>query len=373
MMRSSPNGRVPRRLRTVALPLLLWLLAGACGCDTLVPAPEPNTPQGNFEALWREFDARYALFAVRHVDWDSLHAVHAPRVHDDTGPRELFQVMCDLLAPLGDRHVTLDAPRVGWFKSGYDDMEPYFPDGVLFEYDTERTNQQSVIHRYLDPASDGYGSREFALLRPERAGGQRLYYLELESMNSDGDVDWSRVAQFLAAAPDCDGIILDLRGNVGGSVRYTELVLDGLADSRRAYGAVRQRNGPGRQDFGPPTDLVMTPTGTGWGDVPLVVLTDPFTASAGEWTTMALGYRARTTIIGTRTMGIFSARSEYLLPNGWQFTCCGDLVTDADGICWEGRGLPPDLEVRNTAAANAARRDLALDAALTLLGGTPAP
>lgn len=371
-MKTSPAiGPVPGRLLTAALSLLL--LAGVCGCDTLVPAPEPNTPQGNFDALWREFDARYALFAVRGVDWDSLYAVHAPRVSDDTGPGELFHVMCDLLAPLGDRHVTLDAPGVGWFQSGYDDQEPYFPDGSPHQYDAERTNQQWVVHRYLDPASDGYGSREFALLRPERAGGRRLYYLELEGMSSDDDVDWSRVARFLAAAPACDGLILDLRGNVGGSVTHVELVVDGLADSRRVYGVVRQRNGPGRQDFGPVTELVMTPTGTGWGDVPVVVLTDPFTASAGEWTTMALGYRAGTTIIGTRTMGIFSARAEYLLPNGWRFTCAGDLVTDADGICWEDRGLPPDQEVRNTAAANAARRDLALDAALTLLGGTPAP
>jgi carboxyl-terminal processing protease len=365
-------GKVGGRVKVTWLALLM-LLAAAGGCDTFVPAPQPNTPTGNFEALWKEFDARYALFAVRAVDWDSLGAVLAPRVRDDMLATELFLVMCDLLAPLADRHVSLVAPDVSWFNSGYAASAPYFPDGLRGDYSLELVQQRSILRRYLDAGSAGFHSGNFATVAAGYAGGRRLLYLELQSMRDDGSVDWARVDSCLAAAPDCDGLILDLRASTGGLHSNQARVLDSLAESARTYGSKRSRNGPGRQDFGPPVDSVMTPTGTGWGLVPVVVLTDPNTASASEWLALGLSYRAGATIVGTRTMGIFSSRSEFVLPNGWSFTCSGDLMADAEGRCLEALGVPPDLEIRNTAAANRTGRDLAMDAALTLLGGTPMP
>lgn len=353
--------------------VLLLVLLAVAGCDTFVPAPQPNTPTGNFEALWQEFDARYALFAVRAVDWDSLDAALSPRVRDDMSPSELFSVMSDLLAPLADRHVALDAPGVGWFESGYLASAPYFPDGRSGDYSIELARQRDIVRRYLARGSEGYRAREFAAVAPNLSGGHRLLYLELDSMRDDLLVDWAHVDSCFAAAPDCDGLIVDLRGNLGGHRSHQAQILDSLAESVRTYGSKRTRNGPGRQDFGSPVYFVMTPTGTGWGSVPLVVLTDPNTASAAEWLALGLSYRAGATIVGARTMGIFSSRGDYLLPNGWQFSCSSDLMADAEGRCLETLGVPPDLEVRNTAAANRSGRDLALDAALTLLGGVPMP
>lgn len=368
--RRTGPGRVGRSVAATTL-LLLFLVCG--GCDTLVPPPAPNTPTGNFEALWTEFDARYALFAVRAVDWDSLGAALAPRVHDDMSPQDLFAVMSDLLAPLRDPHVSLQAPGVGSFYSGYVAGAPYFPDGRAGDYTYELARQRYVVMSYLDRQSGGYATRDFAAIAPGRAGGRRLLYLELEVLRDNGAVNWARVDSCLEAGPDCDGLIVDLRAGAGGSFELAEHVLDGMAESPRVIGTWRSRNGPGHQDFGPPVEWVVTPAGTGWGTVPLVVLTDPSTASASEWLALGLSYRDQTTVIGTRTMGIFSARADYLLPNGWRFTCSGDLMADAEGNCLEALGVPADLEVRNTAAANRAGHDLALDAALALLGGTPAP
>lgn len=351
---------------------ILALVAIVSGCDTFVPAPDPNTPTGNFEALWREFDARYALFGVRHVDWDSLYAVNRPRVSDTLDGPGLFSVMRDLLAPLEDGHVFLDAPGVGWFIAGANPDSAYFPDGVPANRDFERFSQDDlIISRFLDHGRSS--AREFAPLRPELTGTRKLEYLGIYGFGDMDPVSWDEIMGRMSTAPDCDGLIIDVRGNRGGLATRVADVVGPLLDHAIVYATMAVRNGPGRDDLAPSFELSVAPRNAGWADVPVVVLTDPFTASAAEWFTLAMRLRARTTIIGARTKGILSSRSDNVLPNGWAFSCSSFLVRDADGVCWEGIGLEPQLYVRNTLAANHARRDLALELAITLLGGAPLP
>ena len=53
------------------------------------------------------------------------------------------------------------------------------------------------------------------------------------------------------------------------------------------------------------------------------------------------------TIIGEPTNGIFSNMLEKKLPNGWKYTLSFQVYYAADKKCYEGKGIPVDIEALN--------------------------
>jgi hypothetical protein len=66
-------------------------------------------PERNFEVLWKEFNKRYPFFELRNVDWNKQYQAYRPRVTSKTSDDELFNVFCQMLDPLNDGHVELEA------------------------------------------------------------------------------------------------------------------------------------------------------------------------------------------------------------------------------------------------------------------------
>ncbi|HET6401586.1 MAG TPA: hypothetical protein VFH95_09325, partial [Candidatus Kapabacteria bacterium] len=94
--------------------ILLLLAILASGCTESLVAPKVDTsPPAVFEELWREFDMRYATFAERHVNWDSLHALYAPRITANMPDTVLLAYFDSLLSPLRDGHVSVHAGNRG--------------------------------------------------------------------------------------------------------------------------------------------------------------------------------------------------------------------------------------------------------------------
>ena len=56
------------------------------------------------------------------------------------------------------------------------------------------------------------------------------------------------------------------------------------------------------------------------------------------------------TLIGDHTNGIFSYELEKKLPNGWKYTLSYQKYFSADMICYEGKGVPADIELFNSKA-----------------------
>src|SRR3981189_789514 len=70
-------------------------------------------PERNFEALWRTFNQRYPFFKLRNVDWNKQYRAYRPKVTSKTGDDELFNILCQMLDPLNDGHVELEAKVCG--------------------------------------------------------------------------------------------------------------------------------------------------------------------------------------------------------------------------------------------------------------------
>jgi C-terminal processing protease CtpA/Prc len=72
--------------------------------------------------------------------------------------------------------------------------------------------------------------------------------------------------------------------------------------------------------------------------------------SGGEAFAMAIKELPYVTVIGDHTNGIFSYQLEKKLPNGWEFRLSYQIYLSADMVCYEGIGVPVDIELFNSMA-----------------------
>src|SRR5438105_2472674 len=68
-----------------------------------------RNPKKNFKALWKTFHDRYPFFQLRNVDWRKQYDTYRPKVTNKTSDSELFDIFRQMLDPLNDGHVELEA------------------------------------------------------------------------------------------------------------------------------------------------------------------------------------------------------------------------------------------------------------------------
>ena len=66
-----------------------------------------NSPQGNFEALWKIIDEQYCFLDYKQIDWNAIHDKYQPLITSNMPNDGLFQVLDSMLAELKDGHVNL--------------------------------------------------------------------------------------------------------------------------------------------------------------------------------------------------------------------------------------------------------------------------
>jgi hypothetical protein len=87
--------------------------------------------------------------------------------------------------------------------------------------------------------------------------------------------------------------------------------------------------------------------------------------SAGE--TFVLKTIDRVVVMSDSTYGAFSDNPKRELPNGWIYSISTGDFRDASGVSFEGRGIQPDVYVKNTAEEIRQNLDRTLEEALNIL------
>jgi carboxyl-terminal processing protease len=315
------------RLRRISVAATVLLVAG---CDGIfVPEPAPD-PEAVFENLWTTFDREFANFADRGVDWNALYVEHRPRITRTTTDAELFHVLTDLLRPLNDSHVSLSAPDQQVFLSNEHDRARTGSD--VFRIDLIRD-------RYLEP---GFSAGQHDAYVYGRIRGQTIGYFYVRAI----DAEFQKLERLLDEHPELGGYILDLRQNRGGNHTFAFASLGRFTDQTRSAFRSRTKNGPGPNDYSPWHEWHLRPAGR-HVDKPIVVLTDRRTPSAAERAVMALRTLPRVTVMGDTTNGSISTKIARELSNGWYYSLTPQQVKMFDGRSYEGRGMAPDIVVRN--------------------------
>lgn len=343
-------------MRAATLALVAQLAAPAW-------AEEPFDPEAEFDAFWSLFDERYALFEVKRVDWDAVYAVYGPRVTPETTRAELFALFEEVADLLNDVHVTVEDTRTGRFaRSGARGLG-------AGPFDAGTLSLDLIATRYADGGLTEWasGAVRYGTMKNGTVG-----YLHL-GMFRYPYTTTAALDVAIAAFKGTDAVIVDVRQNGGGSDEVARTVAGRFADERRLYMTVAQRS-PGADALDDPVPWYVEPTGPAQYGGPVVLLTNDRTISAAETFVLAMRTLPQVLVIGETTAGVMADTYPIPAGDGWLFGVPVNAMRDAQGMSWEGIGLPPDIWVSNTPAEVAAGTDRALEAALDFAGRTaPAP
>jgi C-terminal processing protease CtpA/Prc len=323
-------------------------------------------PEKNFESLWQTFNDRYPFFALRNVDWKQQYDTYRSGVTSRTTDKELFEIFCQLLAPLNDGHVELKAKGHNNGKVRYFNPEktPRF-----HQQFTKREIKQLFRVTEKTLSAHGFGKLMettawiLHYCRSPEYGYIRV--LELEGVKK----------RRLTAALDeitrdfgtLEGIIVDLRDNPGGDDDIALTIINRFCDRKRTAFHRKTKTGPGPNDFTPPRTWHLEPEGEAQFTGPIALLTCDSVFSGAEVFALAMKQLPHVTIIGDHTNGIFSYQLEKKLPNGWEYRLSYQIYLSADGVCYEGKGVPADIELLNNKCDIENRIDPLITRALEVL------
>ncbi len=328
------------------------------GCENILLGPGPeDTPEANFDVLWKTIDEKYGLFPVCDVNWDLLYSVYRSQIDENTTSTELWDICCGLLSHLENGHVTLiNKSYNNWYSADNPSTDIY----KSFSINVVKT-------MYLDnPSVAGDGYVTYGRIRNSSLG-----YIHIKSfLGVAGGRDWIRdLDEVIEDLDQCEGIIVDVRNNGGGFTRNDLYAASLFIDREITYYFSSLKTGPGPNDFGDPIAKIVNPHPGNAGYVKKnAVLTNRFTASGGEAFTLILNNLPYSTQIGDTTMGAIGEVSHVAqLPNGWTLNYPCTLSVLPDGTSPEGIGIAPDIEINNTLEDVNAGRDKVVEYAIECL------
>jgi carboxyl-terminal processing protease len=303
-------------------------------------------PEKNFEFLWNTFRNRYPFFELRNVDWKQQHEIYGPNVTNKTSDDELFDIFCRMLDPLDDGHVELKAKARGDRKRRYfsPEKKPRFHQEFTkreIKQLFKTTSKSLVGHGFGKPMETEAWmlhycrSREFAFIR----------ILELEGIKKRRLT--AALGKIARDFKSLNGLIIDIRDNPGGEDSIAIAIINRFCDRKRIAFRRKTKIGPGKNDFTPLKTWYLEPQGDVQFTGPIVLLTCDSVFSGGEAFALAMKQLPHVTIIGDHTNGIFSYQLEKKLPNGWELCLSYQVYLSADMVCYEGKGVPVDIELLN--------------------------
>ena len=266
-----------------------------------------NTPQGNFEALWKIIDERYCFFDYKQkeygLDWNDVYNKYKVRAKEDISRDQLFEVLTDMLAELRDGHVNLStAFDYGRYWSWFEDYPTNFSDTLQRRYlGTDYRIASGLSYTILDD-NIGY-----------------VYYGSFMSGIGEGNLD--EVMNYLAL---CNGMILDIRNNGGGNLTNAEKLAARFCNEKTLVGYEQHKTGKGHNDFSEMKEQYLEPSSNIRWQKDVVILTYHHVFSAANEFVKYMKCLPKVKIVGDRTGGGAGLPFSNTLPNGWivRFSAC---------------------------------------------------
>jgi C-terminal processing protease CtpA/Prc len=274
---------------------------------------------------------------------------------------------------------------------------PMFPMGTDVELTLQRGGDPITLNLTIPPPR----SRKQPYSEPTAVTASRLEknvgYLKVSVLPGVLGLDVSRaIDSAVADLAACDGLILDLRGHMGGGLGVLRL-MSHLTPSKVPIGYTvtrrRAENGYDKAKLRTldrlPTDLpnllgiasmalryagrdpsvVLVSEGLGvrkWHGH-IAILVNEYTVSAGEMVAAFAAENHLATIVGTETAGRLIPGSGFKVGHGYML-----IMPKAEYITWnghrfEGAGVKPDVKVQWSPEAFAAGKDNQLEAAIDVV------
>ena len=195
----------------------------------------------------------------------------------------------------------------------------------------------------------------------------KIGYVPIQSFNESTSSDLAKALTKLTAE-GAKGLVLDLRGNPGGYLDQALTVSNMFIAQGQEIASVRGRDAEQRYKA---ERRPIAPT------LPLVILTDGYTASASEIVAGALQDHDRAVILGTTSFGKGLVQTVFNLDGGWAlkmttgkwFTPSGRTIQKERKLLADGRFVEIHPESLETDSARKARPMFKSDAGRMVYGG----
>ena len=305
----------------------------------------PDTPIGNFQALWTIIDEHYCFLDYKeqalNMDWDEIYSRYLGRLTTKMGNAQLFEVLTEMLGELQDGHVNLYASHdIGRNWSWYEDYPLNFDQELQDSYLGKDYKIASSLKYRILPDNIGY-----------------IVCSSFESNIGNGNLD-----EVMGALRLCNGLIVDVRNNTGGALTNAEKLAQRFTNERRLVGYMCHKTGPGHNDFSSPEPQYLEPsTGIRW-QKRAVVLTNRKCYSATNTFVRDVRECPLVTIMGDQTGGGSGMPFSSELPNGWavRFSACPMFDAQMQQIEF---GIQPDTLVTLSPVDQANGIDTMIEAA----------
>lgn len=318
--------RISHYLYILAIALTATVTATSC-----VDEEEfADTPQGNFEALWKIIDEHYCFFDYKQkeygLDWHAVYDKYRVRMNNGMTGTQLFEVLTDMLAELRDGHVNLATSYdFGRYWSWYEN----YPSNV----------SDTLLRRYLGKDYKIAAGLKYRVL------DDNIGYIRYESFNDGiGEGNLDEVINHMML---CRGLIIDIRGNGGGMLTNAERFAARFADKTTLVGYMQHKTGRGHDDFSAMEEQWLKPSANLRWHKSVCVLTNRKVYSAANEFVKYMRCLPNVKIVGDNTGGGAGMPFSSLLPNGWavRFSACPMYDRDRQSTEF---GIAPDYNVSLT-------------------------
>ncbi|WP_321519707.1 S41 family peptidase [uncultured Bacteroides sp.] len=282
-----------------------------------------NTPQGNFEELWKIIDEQYCFLDYKKIDWDAIHTKYQKRISADMTNEGLFEVLGDMLTELKDGHVNLySANNVARYWKWYEDYPMNFDDSIQKNYLGSDYRIAAGIKYKILKDNIGY-----------------IYYESFSDGIGSGNLD-----EILSYMAICDGLIIDVRNNGGGTITNASKLAERFTNEKVLTGYICHKTGTGHNDFSEPYPIYLEPSNSIRWQKKVVVLTNRRSFSATNDFVNSMRILPLVTIMGDKTGGGSGLPFTSELPNGWnvRYSSSPHFAADMSQIEW---GIDPDIKV----------------------------
>lgn len=406
------------------------LTLAALRAPAQAPPPKPSFPEV-FQAIWETVNSNFYDPKFAGVDWQAVRERYRPQVEQVKDEREFLALMEKMLKELPVSHLFLRVP--GRRDVTGLDVQARLIDGQTvvtalpadLPADTQRLRAGDLILTPLGQLAGEPGStvnlsvqgcdgrtravtvrRGFSSFPSERP----LHWGKIEAQ-SGRQIGYLRIARFeessatqidaaMSDLSDTAGLIIDLRGNPGGTNSFVRLI-SYLVQGQRFVSGLLTRPFLSRLTV-PPEQIDLSALHKTVGDYSInslllsiglhgaialytedlgdklyrgdvILLCDGGTASAAEGLIAYLKQQARAVTVGRTTAGRLLTSNNFRLPNGWQLVVPIAVPISSDKKLFKDTPLPPDFAVRWTRQDVCEGRDPDMAKALEVLAQRPRP
>ena len=332
-------------LFAVLIFLLLSVLSSSCIREDV----SGNTPQANFESLWRIIDEQYCFLDYKNevygLDWDEVHSRYSKRITSDMSSYNLFEVLSEMVNELRDGHVNLSSGYgTSQYREWFDSYPRNFSDSIQSNYlGKDYVNTSGLTYQILEN-NIGY-----------------VYCSSFSNGIGDGNLDY-----MLKEMELCDGLIIDVRNNGGGNLTTAQRLAARFTNEKVLVGYMCHKNGPGHSDFSTPKPVYINPSnGIRW-QKKVVVLTNRRSYSSANDFVNSMGQFPNVIIVGDKTGGGSGLPFSSEIPCGWSIRFSAAPMFDPQMNQLEF-GIDPDVKVDMSATDMQQGKDTMIEVACSLL------